>query len=84
MSDEQTLPTITTDHIRDVCKPGQAKDTCRYLMVGSDGFECARAHSNVVFKAMLDERVAKNTITAQGDNCEGREGSAKPVPGMIK
>ena len=57
-------------HVKDVCKIGQGNDCCRYLMVGMDGFECAK---NTELKHILDNRVEKNTITSRGDNCEGKE-----------
>jgi hypothetical protein len=57
------------EHIKNVCKIGQRKDCCRYLAVGPDGFECLK-HSDL--KDHLDQRVANNTMTAQGDNCDGK------------
>ena len=57
------------DEIRQaVCKMGQGAATCRYLVCGSDGFECAK-HSE--FRSTIDARVAAGTFVAQGDGCEG-------------
>lgn len=55
-----------TDHVKNVCKIGQGNTCCRYLVMGSKGFECAKFTS---LKKLLDDRVMTNTITAQGDNC---------------
>jgi len=57
------------DHVRNVCKPGKGGDTCRYLVMGADGWECAK-HSSLA--ALLDARVASESIVARGDNCEGK------------
>jgi hypothetical protein len=57
------------DQIKNVCKIGQGSDCCRYLMMGPKGFECAK-HTEL--KTLLDKRVMLKTITAQGDNCEGK------------
>ena len=55
---------------KDICKLGQAEDCCRYLMVGGNGFECAKLTS---LKADIDEKVKAGKFNAQGDNCDGRE-----------
>ncbi len=59
---------MTLKYIKEVCKMGQEKDCCRYLLCGADGFCCGK-HGE--FKAHLDARVLRNDIVAQGDNCEG-------------
>lgn len=58
-----------SEHILNVCKIGQGHDCCRYLVMGTEGFECAK-HTEL--KTLLDNRVATETITARGDNCEGK------------
>ena len=58
-------------HLKEACKIGQGNACCRYLTVGPDGFECAK---NTSLKCLLDRRVQKNLIVAQGDNCDGQEG----------
>jgi len=60
---------IPDDVVFSTCKPAQREKTCRYLCMGSEGFEC---HKKTELKAQLDERVAMNSMVAQGDNCEGR------------
>jgi hypothetical protein len=64
---ESHIPT----YIKDTCKIGQGHDCCRYLIMGSKGFECAKV---TILKAHLDERVRQESIVARGDNCEGKEG----------
>ena len=54
--------------IKDVCKIGQGKECCRYLILGAKGFECGKV--NPEEREMLDRR--KGRMVAQGDNCEGR------------
>ena len=59
---------ISADKVKTVCKVGQGAECCRYLVCGSKGFECVKGTDTGKF---LDSRVAKGTITAKGDNCEG-------------
>lgn len=59
---------IDNRHIKEICKIGQVKECCRYLVCSSEGFECVK-HSEL--KALLDNRVKNNSIVAQGDNCNG-------------
>lgn len=54
-------------HIKDVCKIGQGSECCKYLLMGSKGFECGKITS----KELID-RVWNSSKTAQGDNCEGK------------
>lgn len=58
-----------SEHVLNVCKIGQGNKCCRYLVMGTEGFECAKGTS---LQVHLDERVYNNTMTAQGDNCEGK------------
>lgn len=53
-------------HIKEVCKMGQGKDCCRYLLCSAEGFECGKTGA---LKGVIDSRV--EYMTAQGDNCEG-------------
>jgi len=55
--------------IKDVCKIGQGHNCCRYLVMGAQGFECVK-HSAMA--SLLDQRVQQETITARGNNCEGK------------
>lgn len=60
---------IDKDHLRDICKMGQGKECCRYILLGRDGFTCGKHDAD--FRVLLDDRVQKGTLGAIGDNCEG-------------
>jgi len=55
--------------IKEVCKLGQKEATCRYLMAGPAGFECAK--NTKIARALIDARVEAGDFVAQGDNCDG-------------
>jgi hypothetical protein len=59
---------LPISHVNEICRIGQRSATCRYLG-GLPGEFCCLKHSDL--KDLIDERVANNTMTAQGDNCEG-------------
>lgn len=58
--------TLSKEYIKDVCKAGQGKDCCRYLLCGAEGFECGKTGP---LKGVIDSKV--DYMTAQSDNCEG-------------
>lgn len=60
-------------YVNDVCKIGQGSDCCRYLMMGSGGFECAKA--SAMMRNAIDARASR--MTAKGDNCSGFTGGAQ-------
>ena len=60
---------MNRDKIKQICKIGQSKECCRYLACGGSGFCCLKKVPAT--KAYLDFRVMNDSITAQGDNCEG-------------
>lgn len=60
---------VDIEHARHVCKIGQIYKTCRYLVCGSKGMECAK-HTSLATE--LDKRTSEKTMTARGDNCEGK------------
>lgn len=43
---------IEDSKIKDICKIGQGKDCCRYLVMGANGFECMKTHRAA--KAIID------------------------------
>lgn len=57
------------DHVKNICKIGQGADCCRYLMMGGDGFECAK---DTELATTLDMRASAGSMTARADNCEGK------------
>ena len=61
--------TVTDEESKTLCLIGQQERCCRYLTPDRKGFQCAK-HTGL--GVLLDDRVAKGTITARGDNCEGK------------
>ncbi len=58
----------TTEQIKKVCQIGQGEATCRYLAVGREGMGCEKGTSA---GEIIDKQVEKDSMVAQGDNCEG-------------
>ena len=54
--------------INNICKIGQGAACCKYLLLDSAGFHCAK--EVVGLKALVDKNW-NETKTAQGDNCDG-------------
>ena len=59
------MKTMTFEYIKETCKPGHGTETCRYLLMGPEGWECGKLE----LKEVLDARVAR--MTAKGNNCKG-------------
>jgi hypothetical protein len=57
------------EYLNEVCKIGQGHACCRYIVAGADGITCAKL---TYLKDTIDARVAAETFTARGDNCEGQ------------
>ena len=55
-------------HVQDVCRPS-TKTTCRYLTVSGRGWCCEKGEA---LQVLIDERCARGTFRATGDNCGGR------------
>lgn len=53
-------------YLSEVCKIGQGKACCRYIVAGAKGIECAKTTS---LKPTIDARV--ESMVAQSDNCDG-------------
>lgn len=64
------LAPLDEAHVMATCRPGAGAETCRYLAMGPKGWSCEK-HSSLA--QTLDDRVREETMTARGDNCEGRE-----------
>jgi hypothetical protein len=62
-----------TEHVITICKIGQGFNCCKYLVVGSDGFECMKI--NQANKKIIDSNWGAQK-SAQSDNCEGKKQSA--------
>lgn len=54
--------------LKEVCKIGSGPETCRYIVVGANGFECAKNKPSL--SVIIDSRLKQGTLHAQGDNCE--------------
>ena len=61
-------------HINSVCKMGQGASCCKYLVMGTKGFECMKTDPKN--KKVIDDNWATTPHVAQGDNCEGFKGYA--------
>jgi hypothetical protein len=57
-------------YVINVCKLGKRHECCRYLVGGPDGFQCVK--HVLPLCTQLDERVAAETMSARGDNCDGK------------
>lgn len=57
---------IPDDTLKNICKIGQGKDCCRYILCDPNGFSCGK---HTALKETINENV--NKMTAKGDNCEG-------------
>ena len=55
-------------HRRAVCKIGRGVDSCRYLTLGTAGWDCER---NTAMGLILDHKAESGEMIAQGKNCEG-------------
>ncbi len=63
------MSTIIEEHVKEICKLGKGSETCAYLMMSSDGWECAKDNPSI--EVMILKRLQEGTIRAQGDNCPG-------------
>lgn len=70
----------SSDHVKDVCKLGAGKATCRYLSMGPNGFRCEKASS---LRGYLDKRVEEGSMGAIGDNCEGTLGFVRDNQALL-
>lgn len=58
---------ISKEYLTRVCQPG-TEACCAYLIVGTEGFECAKLTS---LKYTIELKLAEGTMNAIGDNCPG-------------
>jgi hypothetical protein len=64
MSDKMEM-----DFIKSTCKIGQAENCCRYLVMGSGGFECGRLDDKLA--TTIDQRADGGQMVAVSKNCKG-------------
>ncbi len=75
------MKSLETNHVKETCKIGQGHDCCRYLVMGTGGFECARlvkggaanllGQKGETPKDLIDKRVEAKQMVARADNCGG-------------
>lgn len=75
------MKVLKKDYVDNTCKIGQGHNCCRYLLMGTGGFECGKLSDEPVrsmagdsalsHKELMDKRVEKKTCVASGDNCDG-------------
>lgn len=68
MCTENDMKVIPKNYSLDVCKVGQEKECCIYVMACADGVVCAK---NTQLQAALKKRSQDGDMVAQGDNCRG-------------
>ena len=66
--DAHTVVLPTREEIDTECKIGQGKDTCIFLVVGGDGFEC-HAFNRMPIMSLI-ERARRGETNAQREGCE--------------
>jgi len=59
---------VPDDYAVKMCKLGKGVETCRYLIVGSGGFECGKDSE---FQEQIDKNFEREIMVAMGDNCAG-------------
>lgn len=65
-----------------VCKFGQGHETCAFLCMGPEGFECEKG---TPLGYVLDERRRAHAMRARGDNCSGSPDFTLPdAPGGVE
>lgn len=62
---------ITYEEMFGICKAGQGLVCCRYIGADAEGTACLKHDED--FRLAIDARVAKGTMIATGDNCEGKQ-----------
>lgn len=59
---------VEATHVQNVCRSQKPGGTCSFLMMGGDGWECAK---DTPFESALRARSEKRVMNAMGDNCSG-------------
>jgi hypothetical protein len=59
---------ITQEHVNNVCGVGTGAKTCSYIMMSSEGWECAKG---TMVERAINERRETGTMNAMGNNCSG-------------
>ena len=61
---------IDVDYTKETCKIGQGDECCAFLVMGANGFECAKGTST---QNAIELRLAEGAMNAKGDNCDGHQ-----------
>jgi len=63
---------LNTEEVKKLCRPGEGKDTCIWLVMGRDGFECLYYNRKAVSLTgeRLDERWEQGLTVAKRDGCD--------------
>lgn len=76
IGDCSTLVKLTGDEPREICKLGQRKACCAFLVGGTDGFECIRM--DYPNNGLIFSRLENGTVSAKGEGgwagCAWEEG----------
>ena len=59
---------VTKKQAEEICKIGKGTQTCSFLMMGGNGFECAKQTS---FESAILVRRNAGKMNAMGNNCSG-------------
>jgi len=57
-----------SEHVKNVCKIGQGNDCCRYLVLGAEGFECAKCQMKDT--PNIEKFLIKKQFTIDVHNCD--------------
>ena len=57
------MKVIEVSQAAEICNLGKGEKCCAYLIMGSDGFECAKGTG---FQPGIDERLKEGTMKAKG------------------
>ncbi len=60
--------TLSDAKVEKVCGLGKGSKTCSFLVMGADGFECAK---KTAIETVIRQRLEAGTMNAKGDNCSG-------------
>jgi len=61
---------LSDTEVKELCKPGEGADTCSWLVVGVNGFECCCLHK----PHLLLDRHKKKEMTALRNGCDEVKG----------
>lgn len=67
--ERKPIPMPLPKHVVNVCRIGQGAKCCKYLVMGSSGFECMKIDKRN--KLIIEQQWGATQHVAQGDNCGG-------------